>query len=101
MALERTFRRLPLRDLITDAEKRARDAAEHINTAWLSRVTDLRDLSRPVRRKSNYPTLLALQNALQRFVQLSRETDEIMNHLEQQSIDIRDHAKRERLNRSG
>ena len=100
MAPERTYRRLPLRDLITETEKRARDAAEHIGTTWLTRITDLRDLSRPVRRKSNYPTLLALQNALQRFVQLSRETDEMMDQLEQQSTDIRDHAKRERLNRS-
>ena len=62
-------------------------------------TTDLRDLSRPVRRKSNYPTLLALQNSLQRFVQLSHETDELLDHLEHQVTDIRDHARRERLNR--
>ena len=100
MPPERTYRRLPLRDLITEAEKRARDAAEHIGTTWISRITDLRDLSRPVRRKSNYPTLLALQNSLQRFVQLSRETNDLMDLLEQQSNDIRDHAKRERLTRN-
>ena len=100
MAPERTYRRLPLRDLITEAEKRARDVAEHIGTTWFTRITDLRDLSRPVRRKSNYPALLALQNALQRFVQLSRETDEMVDHLEHQCNDIRDHARRERLNRN-
>ena len=100
MPPERTYRRLPLRDLITEAEKRARDAAEHIGSTWITRVADLRDLSRPVRRKSNYPTLLALQNSLQRFVQLSRETNDLMDLLEQQSNDIRDHAKRERLNRN-
>ena len=99
MPPERTYRRLTLRDLITESEKRARHTAEHIGTTWLARVTDLRDLSRPVRRKSNYPTLLALQNALQRFVQLSRETDELIGLLDQQCNDIRDHAKRERLNR--
>ena len=95
MPPERTSRRLTLRDLITEAEKRARDTAEHVGTTWLTRATDLRDLSRPLRRKSNYPTLLALQNALQ----LSRETDEAIDLLEQQCNDIRDHAKRERLNR--
>ena len=99
MTAERTYRRLPLRDLITDAEKRARDLADHFGTTWLTGVTDLRDLSRPVRRKSNYPTLLALQNALQRFVQLCRETDEQLEILERQITDIRDHGKRERLNR--
>lgn len=100
MAVEKkAYRRLPLRDLITDAEKRCRDVAEHVHTTWINRATDLRDLSRPVRRKSHYPTLLALQNALQRFVELSRETDALIDHLEQQVADIREHARRERLNR--
>jgi hypothetical protein len=99
MALEKTYRRLPLRDLMTDAEKRSRDVAEHLNTTWMIRVTDLRDLSRPVRRKSHYPTLLALQNALQRLVGLTSETGDLVEYLERQLTEIRDHARRERLNR--
>ena len=100
MALEKTYRRLPLRDLMTDAEKRSRDVAEHINSTWLTRVTDLRAPSRPVRRKSHYPTLLAMQNALQRTVELTRETSELIEYLERQLTEIRDHARRERLNRN-
>jgi hypothetical protein len=99
MALEKTYRRLPLRDLLTDAEKRSRDLAEHLSNTWLPRVTDLRDLSRPLRRKSHYPTLLALQNALQRVIQLTGESSELIDYLEQQLNEIRDHARRERLNR--
>jgi C4-dicarboxylate-specific signal transduction histidine kinase len=99
MALEKTYRRLPLRDLLTDAEKRSRDVVEHITNTWLAKVADLRDLSRPLRRKSHYPTLLALQNSLQRVVQLSGETDELLDYLERQLNEIRDHARRERLNR--
>lgn len=99
MPPEQTYRRLPLRDLITEAEKRARDVAGHIGSTWITRISDLRDLSRPVRRKSNYPALQALQNALQRCVQLSRETDDLLDHLEHQCNDIRDHARRERLGR--
>jgi hypothetical protein len=100
MALEKPYRRLPLRDLLTDAEKRARDVAEHIHSTWVARITDLRDLSRPVRRKSHYPTLLALQNSLQRVVELTRETGGLVEYLERQLNEIRDHARRERLNRS-
>src|SRR5262245_37870099 len=100
MALERTYRRLPLRDLLTDAEKRARDTAEQFNTTFLARTTDLRDLSRPVRRKSHYPTLLALQNALQKVLQAAEEIDGLVDYLERQLNEIRDHARRERFNRS-
>ena len=99
MALEKTYRRLPLRDLLTDAEKRSRDVAEHLHNTWLPRITDLRDLSRPLRRKSHYPTLLALQNSLQRVIELMGETSELVDYLEHQLNEIRDHARRERLNR--
>ena len=99
MALEKPYRRLPLRDLMTDAEKRSRDVAEHMHSTWGSCATDLRDLSRPLRRKSHYPTLLALQNALQKVLTLTGETGELIDYLERQLNEIRDHAKRERLNR--
>ncbi len=100
MNLERTYRRLPLRDLLTDAEKRSRDLAEHYGNTWMNGVSDLRDLSRPVRRKSHYPTLLALQNSLQKLVRLTAESEELLNYLEQQMAEICDHAKRERMNRN-
>ena len=99
MALEKPYRRLPLRDLLTDAEKRSRDLAEHVGGTWTGGVTDLRDLSRPVRRKSHYPTLLALQNALQKVVRLTTENEELLEYLERQLTEIHDHARRERLNR--
>jgi hypothetical protein len=99
MALEKTYRRLPLRDLLTDAEKRSRDVAEHIHNTWLPCANDIRDLSRPLRRKSHYPTMLALHNALQKLVTLSVETGDLIDYLERQLTEIRDHARRERLNR--
>ena len=100
MALEKAYRRLPLRDLMTDAEKRARDIAEHYGNTWMSGVNDLRDLSRPIRRKSHYPTLLALQNAMQKMLRLTYESEELIEYLEKQLTEIRDHARRERMNRN-
>jgi hypothetical protein len=100
MSLEKTYRRLPLRDLMTDAEKRARDLAEHYGNTWMGGVSDLRDLSRPVRRKSHYPTLMALHNSLQKLVRLTSDSEQLLAYLEQQLSEIRDHAKRERLNRN-
>jgi hypothetical protein len=100
MVAEKHFRRLPLRELLTDAEKRTRDLAEHLHTTWLAHVSDLRELSRPLRRRSNYPTLLALLNALRKVLQTSQETEGLLAHLRQELEEIRDHARRERLNRS-
>src|SRR5262245_36096352 len=100
MALEKTYRRLPLRDLMTDAEKRARDLAEHYGNTWMSGVNDLRDLSRPIRRKSHYPTLMALQNAMQKMLRLTYESEELLEYLGRQLAEIRDHARRERMNRN-
>jgi hypothetical protein len=96
---ERSFRRLPLRDLMTDAEKRVRDLHEHFNVTWLARVADLRDLSRPIRKRSHYPTLHALQNALQKTVETNDETRRLVDYLVQELTAILEHARREQLER--
>jgi hypothetical protein len=99
MMTEKSYRRLPLRDLMTDAEKRTRDLVEHLHGSWLSRATDLRDLSRPLRRRSHYPTLLALLNSLKSLVQLSEETRGLIDHLAHELNEISEHARRERISR--
>jgi C4-dicarboxylate-specific signal transduction histidine kinase len=100
MPVEKTYRRLPLRDLLTDAEKRCRDLGEHFHVTWLARAVDLHDLSRPLRRRSHYPTLLALLNALQKLLQTSDETEALVEYLNRELEEIREHARRERINRS-
>ena len=100
MPSDKPTRRLPLRDLLTDAEKRSRDLAEHFHVTWLARAVDLHDLSRPLRRRSHYPTLLALLNALQKLLQTSEETEGLVEYLNRELEEIREHARRERINRS-
>lgn len=96
---EQSFRRLPLRDLMTDAEKRVRDLHEHFNVTWLARVADLHDLSRPVRKRSHYPTLYALQNALMKTVEINDETRKLIEYLIEELNEIRQHARREQMTR--
>jgi len=98
---EKTYRRLPLRELLTDAEKRTRDLAEEVGAHWTARAADLRELSRPVRRRSHYPTLLALLNAMQRMFEVQEETEEMADYLLRELDEIREHARRERLSRQG
>ncbi len=97
MITERSFRRLPLRDLLTDAEKRIRDLVEHFNVTWLARFADVRDLSRPIRKRSHYPTLNALQNALQKAIDTNADTRQIIDYLVQELSEILEHARREQL----
>lgn len=98
--ITRPLRRLPLRDLLTDAEKRARDLVEQVHVTFLSRAADLRELSRPVRKRSHFPTVNALLNALQKLTTTAQESEELMNFLQQELEEIRDHAKRELARRA-
>jgi hypothetical protein len=99
MAVDKPYRRLPLRELLTDAEKRTRDLAEQAGTHWAGRAADLRELSRPVRRRSHYPTLLALLNSMEKLFEMQEEMEEMGDYLLRELDEIREHGKRERLSR--
>jgi hypothetical protein len=99
--LEKPFRRLPLRDLMTDAEKRTRDLAEHLHTTWMTRITDLRELSRTVRKRSHFPTLIALLNSYEKLQEVQAETERHLDLLRQELDEIKTHAQREKVARGG
>jgi hypothetical protein len=96
---EKPARRLPLRQLLTLTEKCSRDLADQLHSTMLSRISDCRDLSRPVRRRSHFPTFVALHNSLQRLEQASGETEALVKFLLEHLTEIREHARRERFNR--
>jgi hypothetical protein len=99
MPVERPARRMTLRQLLTHSEKCSRDLIEHFQGTVLPRVTDFRDLSRPVRRRSHYPTMVALINSLNKLEQASQEAQILAEYLQERLQEIREHARRERVNR--
>jgi len=99
MVIERPVRRMTLRQQLTHAEKCSRDVIEHINGNLLPSISDVRDLSRPVRRRSHYPTMVSLSNALNKLQQAGVEITQILEYLQEQLQQIREHARRERVNR--
>lgn len=99
MIEEKPIRRLTLRQLLTHAEKSARDLVEHCNNQMMNQMSEFRDLSRPVRRRSHYPTMLAVQNSLKKLMQLTDEAVTAAESLQEQMQAIRDHATRERITR--
>jgi hypothetical protein len=99
MIHERPARRMTLRQLLTHTEKLSRDLIDHVQTSLLNHLTDFRDLSRPVRRRSHYPTLVAVQNSLRKLTQAWEETEVIAGQLQEELEEIRAHAQKERANR--
>lgn len=99
MVNEKPLHRMTLRQRLTHAEKCARDLMEHLHSNLLPRHQEFRDLTRPVRRRSHYPTLLALLNALNHLSEVAEETQVLANYLHENLQDIREHARKERANR--
>ncbi len=96
---DKALRRLPFRKLLASSDKTARDLAELVHTHLLPRVADFRDLSRPVRRKSHFPTMVAFHNGLRRMMEANDQLQEMIVNLQEHLDAIRDHAQREKLNR--
>src|SRR5262245_51224889 len=99
MGAEKPIRRMTLRQLLTHSEKCARDLTDLVHTNFLGRVSDFRDLSRPVRRRSHYPTMLAMLNALKKLEDSAEQLQALADFLNEHLDAIRDHANREKVNR--
>ena len=96
---DKPLHRMTLRQLLTHSEKCSRDLLEHFGTTLLTRISDFRDLSRPVRRRSHYPTMVAVQNALKKLLESMAEATVLGNYLQEHLEEIRGHANRERVSR--
>jgi hypothetical protein len=99
MALEKCVRRMTLRQQMTHAEKCTRAVIEAIHGSLMPHLADLRDLSRPVRRRSHYPTLMSISNALNKLQKDGGELFDDLEYLQEQLQEIWEHARRERVNR--
>ena len=96
----KSLRRLPLRQLLASSDKTTREVAELVHTHLLPRVVDFRDLSRPVRRKSQYPTIVAFLNGLRRMTEANDQVQAVLAVLQEHLDTIREHAQREKLARN-
>jgi hypothetical protein len=94
------LRRLPLRQLLASSDRTTREVAELVHTHLLPRVVDFRDLTRPVRRKSQYPTIVALVNGLRRVSEANDQLQAMLAVLQEHLDAIREHAQHEKLIRN-
>jgi hypothetical protein len=99
MSSDKPLRRLPLRQLLASCDKVSRELGETVHTHFIQRITDCRDLSRPVRRRSHYPSMVALQNGLRRLHEAHEQIQVMISALGEHLDAIRDIAQREQLSR--
>jgi hypothetical protein len=94
MMTEKSARRMPLRQLLTHSEKCTRDLIEHLRSSLLPYLTEYRELSRPVRRRSSYPTLMCMHNALRKVQQAADEVHQMAEYLKTRLQEVEDHSRR-------
>jgi len=99
MSSDKPLRRLPLRQLLTSCDKCTRDMHEQVQTHFLVRLNECRELTRPVRRRTHYPTVNSVLNGLRHLKeaadQLNALTALLLDHLDA----VREHGQREKLHR--
>ena len=96
---EQPLRRLPLRQLLASSDRTTRELAELVYTHLIPRISDFRDLTRPVRRKSTYPTVQMYLNGLRHMTEAHDQLNVLIRSLQEHLEAIREHAQREKLNR--
>jgi hypothetical protein len=82
---DRPLERMTVREILTQIEKRSRELTEFVHSQYLPKIGDMNELSRSYRRKSHFPTLQQMDNAIQRVEKalaiLRGMTDAIAEHL--------------------
>lgn len=99
MVADRPIERMTLRELLTHAGKLTRDLSELANSPHQKCISDLHELSRPTRRKTQYPSIVSLQNAVHRYAESTRELNAMIATIEEHLQAIWEQANRARFER--
>lgn len=95
MKIEKSTKRMTLREHLTHTEKCARDLAEHFKESLVPTTAEYRDLSRPVRKRSAFPTRMSLQNMLTKLEQSGTEAMMLTGYVLEELRTIAETTKRE------
>jgi hypothetical protein len=95
MKIDKPTKRMTLREHLTHTEKCARDLAEHFKESLVPTTAEFRDLSRPVRKRSAFPTRMAIQNMLANLEQSGTEAMMLTGYVLEELKTIAETTKRE------
>jgi hypothetical protein len=94
MLTEKSTRRMPLRQLLTHSEKCSRDLIDYLRGAMIPHLTELRELSRPVRRRSSYPSMITMSNSFNKLDKITEEARHVVEYLQTRLEEILTHSRR-------
>ena len=96
--LDRPKRRMTLQELLVHVEKYSHDFDEYMRMNVHPCLADLREVSRPKRKHSNYPTVVALQNSVDNLRTTSEEVRRMTEAMMEWFAQLDDHVQRARNN---
>jgi hypothetical protein len=83
---DRPVRKIGIRDFISHVEKCSQELSTYLKREFLTSLADFRDLSRPHRRSSPYPSFAALKAAQERTEEAAEQSlllcDYLIDNLE-------------------
>lgn len=92
--------RVALNQLLGHTEKLTRELVDHLQNLLPAQLAEFRNLTRPVRRRSVFPTMRAIANSLAKLQQvMDEEAQEMFNLLDDNLHQIAEFAAQERGNR--
>jgi hypothetical protein len=92
-------RRMTLLELLVHTEKYCHDLREHFRVSIWPALTEYRDLCRPVRKRSHFPTMIAVQNGLNKLLDTNNDVGQMVGYFEEWLDEILDQARREQRRR--
>lgn len=94
MAISKPTRRMTLLELLVHTEKYCHDLREQFRVNFWPALSEFRDLSRPVRKRSHFPTMVAMQNGLKAVNEAGKDLDQMVEYMLEWLEEILDHAHR-------
>lgn len=96
MAIAKPTRRMTLHELLVHVEKQAHDLKEFVRVSLAPALADSENLSRPVRKHSQYPTQAVLHNSLDHLGVTFEELNRMIGNYVEWLTEIDSHILRER-----
>lgn len=94
MAITKPTRRMTLLELLVHTEKYCHDLREQFRVNFWPVISELRDMSRPVRKRSHFPTMFAMQNGLKHVDETAKDLDQMVENMLEWLTEILEHAHR-------
>jgi hypothetical protein len=94
MSIEKPRRRMTLQELLVAVDKHAHTFEEYMHDSVFAVLSDVREMSRPRRRHSPFPTYVALQNSMIGLREMTEEVARMTEAITEWFSQLDEHVQR-------